>query len=132
MRDPSSKRRRSDIALRLRMRSLMIYPATRGRSSCREPINRYPGQNLVISPGIAIGPIMQLFVDPSEQCDWTIFKCITNRLRFSGLQEIVAEAFLIEPRGTFKAGFLSVVVRVNGVLQSEYWVCRKFRCTTEY
>ncbi len=33
----------------------------------REPVDRDPGQDLVVGPGVRVGPVVELFVDPGEQ-----------------------------------------------------------------
>lgn len=53
-----------DIRKRLRARSFVIDANARGRSSGGEPVYRYPRQDLVVGPLVAVGPVVEFLVDP--------------------------------------------------------------------
>lgn len=104
LRNPTPQRLRADTRIRLRMRSLVINPHTRRRARLGKPINTHPSQDLIITPLIPIRPIMEFFVDPSEEGGRGVRECEADCLRFCALEEVVAVAFVCEPGGAFDAG----------------------------
>lgn len=100
------------------MRRLAIDPQTRGGTRGGEKVDRYPRQNLVVSPGIRVRPIVQFLKYPSQQADGAIGERVPERLRFRGLDLIVAGSFFLEPFAAGEAGFLGVGVGCEGVLEA--------------
>lgn len=53
--------------LRIRMHGLVVDPMRSSRAGTTELVDRDPGEDLVVGPGVRICPVMQLLVDPCEQ-----------------------------------------------------------------
>jgi hypothetical protein len=65
------------------MGGLVIYAQRSRRTSLREPVNRDPSQDLIVSPWITIGPVVKFFIDPGEQGYRAVGKRISNSLWLS-------------------------------------------------
>lgn len=70
---------------------------------------------------------MEFFVDPGEEGDRAVSQGVADGLRFSALEEVVAEAFFIEPGGAGDAGLFAASVWGCGVLEGEERVLGEFR-----
>lgn len=101
------------------MRSFVVDTNARGRSRGREPVDRYPSQDLVVRPLVAIGPVVEFLVDPGQERDRAVGQCETDRLGLGALKEVVAVAFILKPCGSVPSCFLPCAVRSNGVLEGE-------------
>ena len=79
------------------MGSFVIDPDTRCGSGFRKPVDRYPGQNLVVGPPVAVGPVVQLFENPGQEGGRTVSECIADGLGFGALKEVVSITLIHEP-----------------------------------
>ncbi|KAI7498776.1 hypothetical protein KC357_g154 [Hortaea werneckii] len=79
------------------MDGFVVNPQARRWTGCAEVVDGYPGQNLVVCPGVGICPIVKLFQHPRQQTDWTVCQTIAKRLRLSALLETVTRSFFREP-----------------------------------
>ncbi len=55
-----------------RVSHFVVDPRVGCRPGGREPVDRDPSQDLVVGPGVLVGPVVEFFVDPGEQGDWTV------------------------------------------------------------
>ena len=77
-----------------------------GGAGGAEPVDADPGQDLVVGPGVAVAPVVQLLVEPGEQADGRVGDGVADRLGFGALLEVVAGAFGREPFRMRVARFL--------------------------
>jgi len=73
-----------------------------------EPVDGDPGQDLVVGPCVAVGPVVEFLVDPGEEADRAVGHAVANCLGFRRLLLVVAGAFRHEPFAVFVAGIFSV------------------------
>ena len=62
-----------------------------------EVVEGDPGEDLVVGPGVGVGPVVELFVDPGEQGGGAVGEGIAEGLGFRALDLVVAAAFFEEP-----------------------------------
>lgn len=77
-----------------RVRCFVIDSQTCGRTSSGEPVNTDPCKYLIVCPGIFIRPVVQLFVDPGEQCYRAVGEGVSKRLGLGALEKSVACALI--------------------------------------
>lgn len=86
----------------------LVIDAARGRRPRdAEPVHADPGADLFGRPRVRVRPVVEFLVDPRQQRDGAVRESVAQRLRLGRLQQVVAEAFLVEPRGSVNALFLS-------------------------
>lgn len=69
----------------------LVVDSMRSTGACTtELVDRDPSEDLVIGPGVAVCPIMQLLIDPRQQCYRGIIESICQGLRLGGLLQVVA------------------------------------------
>ena len=68
-----------------------------GWAGSREPVYADPGQDLVVGPGVVVGPVMELLIYPCEQTNGAVCDRVTWGLWLGGLDGAVARAFFDEP-----------------------------------
>lgn len=99
--------------------TLVVDAQARGGTRGAVPVDGHPGQDLVFGPGVTVGPIVELFVDPGEEADGGVGESVAQRLRLRGLFTVVAAAFLLEPGVAARAAPFAGVVGGECVLQVE-------------
>lgn len=75
---------------RICMHGLVVDSMRSTGASTTELVDRYPGEDLVVGPGVGICPVVQLLIDPCEQCYRGVIKRVGQRLRLGGLLDIIA------------------------------------------
>ena len=75
------------------MQRLVVDAQTSCGASGGEVVDRDPGEDLVVGPGVSVRPVVQLFVDPGEQADGTVSEGIAEGLGFGALLQSVPAAF---------------------------------------
>ena len=100
------RRHPSAVLTRALVFALVVDALTGGGPGGAEPVDADPGKDLVVGPGVAVGPVVQFLVEPREQADGGVGDGIADRLGFGALLEIVAGAFGREPFRVGVAGFL--------------------------
>ena len=101
------------------MHRFVVDPHVR-RGACRaEPVDRDPGAHFVGRPGICVGPVVQLLVDPRQQGHRGVGEGVAERLRLGLLFRTVAGAFRYEPRGARETVALAAAVWCQDMLSGE-------------
>ena len=98
------------------MHRLVVDPRVGRGTRGAEPVDGDPGAHLVRGPGVGVGPVVQLLVDPGEQRDGGVGQGVAEGLRLGGLFGAVAGAFVEEPARAREAGALAGRGRGEGVL----------------
>ena len=101
------------------VRALVVDARGRGGAGGAEPVDAHPGADLVVGPGIAVGPVVQLLVDPRQQRGGRVCEGVADCLRLRRLLVAVAGAFVQEPGQAGEGVFLTLGVWREGVLQGE-------------
>nr|POE65110.1 hypothetical protein CFP56_34778 [Quercus suber] len=94
------------------------------RPGSAEPVDADPRADLVVGPGVVVGPVVQLLVQPGEQGDGAVGQRVAGRLRLGRLQRAVPGALGVEPGGALQALALARAVRPQRVLEREPRVLR--------
>lgn len=80
----------------------VVYSRVGCRSCGGELVDRYPCKDFVVGPGIAVGPVVELLVDPGEESYGGVGERYTDGGGFGALQGVVAEGVFVEPFGAAK------------------------------
>ena len=116
MRDPPLR----SIAAKLRVVERFVIDAEiGGDAGGAEPVDGDPGQDLVVGPGVGVGPVVQLFVDPGQEADGAVREGVAECLRFGLLFPTVAAAFREEPVAAGVAGLFARGRGGEGMLGGE-------------
>lgn len=108
---------RDGLVAQAGMEGFKVDPRVRRRARRAEPVDRDPGADLLVRPGVTVRPVVQLLVDPGQQGDGAVGEGVADRLRLRALLVAVAAALLVEPFGAREAGLLGVGVGCEGVLE---------------
>lgn len=106
--------------------SLVVNTRAGSGTSSRKPVDADPRQNLIIRPRIAVGPIMQLLIDPGEEGDRRVCQRVANCLRLRTLQEIVTSGFLRKPLRPLEATFFGIGIWGKRMLQGKQRILLEF------
>lgn len=94
---------------------LEIDTHTGGGSRARELVDGDPREDLVVGPGVGVGPVVQLLVDPREQPQGGVGEGEAERGRLGALLGAVAVSRDLELRRARQAGLLLLGVGEDGV-----------------
>jgi len=98
--------RAGDCVLRL-----VVDPRACSRPSGREPVDRNLCQDFIVGPRVAVGPVVELLVDPCQQPHRRVCEGCSNR-RWSGcLFDVVAQPLFEEPVCPREPSFLRLGAR---------------------
>lgn len=94
---------------------LVVEPRRGARAGAREPVQRHPGQELVVAPGVGVGPGVQFLVEEGEEEGGGVGEGVGEGLGLGGGERGVGDFVALEGRGAGEAGFGFGVVGEEGV-----------------
>ena len=109
------------------MDRFVVDSHTGGWASGAEVVNRDPGENFFVAPGVLVRPVAQFLVDPCEQSYRRVVQCVADGLRLRALQNAIPAAFGREPFGSLEALPIRLRIGCESVLQREQGVLGKCR-----
>ena len=71
---------------------LVVDAQIGGYAGGGEPVERHPGDNLGVCPGVGVCPLVQFLVQPGEEACWAGGERAAESLRFCALRYIVAHS----------------------------------------
>lgn len=96
---------------------LVVDAHAGGGAGGGEVVERDPGEDLVVGPGVGVGPVVEFLVDPGEEGGGAVGEGVAEGLGLGALDLVVAAAFCEEPVRSGEAGLLEVAVGRYGLLE---------------
>lgn len=94
---------------------LVVDAHAGGGAGGGEVVERDPGEDLVVGPGVGVGPVVEFLVDPGQEGGGAVGEGVAEGLGLGALDRVVAAAFLKEPVRSGEPRFFEVAVGRDGV-----------------